>query len=179
MSLITKQSSADAVNNNVRSKVTWSYDYNNLPPVWSGYSSGITRNYFDYAPKVMNDNEIGGDLVIATAFVDSVRNWIYNELSRIRNVRVIHRNTGENTNINGDSTYVCATDPQFRQAVTLSNAELGCNTGSPIDDNINWAAAYNAWTRVRGNIAFTVTNTIHAQHSSHSSHGSHGSRVRR
>lgn len=177
---ITKQSAADAFNSDVKNKVTWTYSYSNPPAPWSGYTNGVTKSKFGSPPSNMSDNDINGTDIIASTFVDDVRNWIANNLSQIRYIRIIHRNTGDNTNINGDNTYTAVCSTNYKQTVSLTQSEMGIATGQIIAaGGINWTAAYNAWTKVRNNTAFTITNTIHVQHVQHSSHSDHGSRVRR
>lgn len=178
--VITKQSAADAFNANVKNKVTWTYSYNKLPAPWSGYTSGVTKSKFGNPPSNMSGSAINGTEITASTFVNDVRNWIANNLSQIRYIRIIHKNTGDNQTVNGDTTYTAVTSANYKQSVSLTQSDMGIAAGQIIAANaINWTSAYNSWTKIRGNIAFTITNTIHVQHSSHSNHSDHSSRVRR
>lgn len=178
--IITKQSAADAFNSNVKAKVTWNYSYSNPPTPWSGYTSGVNINDFGNPPTNMAANNITDGVITASTFVTNVQQWIANNLSQIRYIRIIHRNTGDNTNINGDSTYTAVLSTNYRQSVSLTPTEMGIVSGQLIAQNgINWANAYNKWVALRSNVAFTITNTIHVNHVNYSNHGDHGSRVRR
>lgn len=177
---ITRQSAADAFNSNVKSRVTWTYTYSNPPVPWSGYTSGVDRSKFGNPPSNMTENNITSGIITASTFVSNVSTWIANNLSQIRYIRIIHRNTGDNTNINGDETYTAVLSSSYKQNVSLSTSGMGIAAGQVITSSgINWNSAYNAWVNVRNNVAFTITNTIHVSHSNYSDYHDHGSRVRR
>lgn len=178
--IITRQSAADAFNSNVRNRVSWSYSYSNPPQPWGGYSSGVNRSNFGSNPGYMSAGNITGGIITASTFANNVRQWIASNLSQVRYIRIIHRNTGDNSNINGDSTYVAVCSGRYIQGISLTQSDMDISKGEIISKNgINWNNAYDAWYRVRNNVAFTITNTIHVQHVQHTSHSDHGNRVRR
>ena len=176
MALITRQSVADAVNANVRNRVSWTYSSSNLPTRWEGYDQTDQNNgNFGPNPGYMGAENVSGGIINANTLCTNVRDWIYNNISQVRNIRIIHRNRGYNSNINGDQTFKAVTSAGFRQGISLSTGNLGIAVGQNIASSVNWGSAYNAWANVTNNLAFTITNTIQVN----PPWGDHGSRVRR
>lgn len=173
MAEITRQSAVDGFNGNVRNRVGWNYSSSNVPGRWSGYDQSDQNNgNFGPNPGYMGAGNVSGGIITANTFATNVRDWIYNNLSQVRNIQIIHRNRGENANINGDNWYKAVCNTGFRQGVGLDANTLGIGVGRNIG-GINWANAFNVWNSLSGNRAFTITNTRYQQY------GDHGSRVRR
>lgn len=167
--LITRSSVASDFNSSVPNRISYKYYSGNLPVPGDKYT-GATPNIFSSGLSYMGAGDISSGIISARSLMNEVTNFIYNNYSSIRNIHVIWRNTGNNSNINSEETTRACLNSGYRTNIPTVN--LGISSGQNIRTP-NWGSAYNTWSSATSGIAYTITYTTHV------AHGSHGSRVRR
>lgn len=167
--LITRSSVTSDFNSSVPNRISYKYHSGNLPVPGDNYE-GATPNIFSSGLSYMGAGDISSGIISARSLMNEVTNFIYNNYSSIRNIHIIWRNTGNNSNINREETARACLNSGYQTNIPTVN--LGISSGQNIRTP-NWDSAYNTWSSATSGIAYTITYTTHV------SHGSHGSRVRR
>lgn len=167
--LITRSSVTSDFNSSVPNRISYKYHSGNLPVPGDNYG-GATPNIFSSGLSYMGAGDISSGIISARSLMNEVTNFIYNNYSSIRNIHVIWRNTGNDSNINREETTRACLNSGYRTNIPTVN--LGISSGQNIRTP-NWGSAYNTWSSATGGIAYTITYTTHVAHSSH------GSRLRR
>lgn len=167
--LITRGSVASDFNSSVPNRISYKYHSGNLPVPGDTYE-GVIPNIFSSGLSYMGAGDISSGIISAGSLMNEVTNFIYNNYSSIRNIHVIWRNTGNDSNINREETTRACLNSWYRTNIPTVN--LGISSGQNIRTP-NWGSAYNTWSSATSGIAYTITYTTHV------AHGSHGSRVRR
>lgn len=169
MGLITRSSAANGFNSSVPNRISYKYYSGNVPTPGNNYS-GTTPNIFSSGLSYMGASDISSGIISARSLMSDVTDFIYYNYSSIRNIHIIWRNTGNNSNINKEETARAYLTSGYRTGIPTVN--LGISSGQYIRTP-SWSNAYSAWSSATSGIAYTITYTTHV------AHGSHGSRVRR
>lgn len=167
--LITLSSVASDFNSSVADRISYKYYSGNLPVPGDNYG-GATPDIFSSGFYYMDEGDVSDGLISAHTLMNDITDFIYYYYSSIRNIHIIWRNTGNNSNINREETARAHLTSKYR--VNIPTVNLGISSGLNIRAP-NWSRAYNTWSSATSGIAYTITYTTHV------SHGSHGSRVRR
>lgn len=167
--LITRGSVMSDFNSSVPNRISYKYYSGNLPVPGDNYE-GTTPNIFSSGLSYMGASDISSGIISAWRLMNEVTTFIYIHYSSIRNIHVIWRNTGNDSNINREEITRAYLNSGYRTNIPTVN--LGISSGQNIRTP-NWSSAYNTWSSATSGIAYTITYTTHV------SHGSHGSRVRR
>lgn len=167
--LITRSSVTSDFNSSVPNRISYKYHSGNLPVPGDKYE-GATPNIFSSGLSYMGAGNVSAGLISARTLMNDITNFIYYNYSNIRNIHIIWRNTGINSNINREETTRACLNSGYRTNIPTVN--LGISSGQNIRTP-NWGSAYNTWSSATSGIAYTITYTTHV------AHGSHGSRVRR
>lgn len=167
--LITRSSATSDFNSSVPNRISYKYHSGYLPVPGDGYG-GTTPNIFSSGLSYMGADNVSAGLISAYTLMNDITNFIYYNYSNIRNIHIIWRNTGNDSNINREETTRACLNSGYRTNIPTVN--LGISSGQNIRTP-DWGSAYNTWSSATSGIAYTITYTTHV------SHGSHGSRVRR
>lgn len=167
--LITRSSVISDFNSSVPNRISYKYHSGNLPVPGDNYE-GATPNIFSSGLSYMGAGNVSAGLISARTLMNDITNFIYYNYSNIRNIHIIWRNTGNDSNINREETTRACLNSGYRTNIPTVN--LGISSGQNIRTP-NWGSAYNTWSSATSGIAYTITYTTHV------AHGSHGSRVRR
>lgn len=169
---ITKQSVADDYNANVRNRITYTYSASNVPKIPSGYSRGdiYPERFGSSFPAIGSGDVASSSTITATDVVNNLIAFTKNYFSQIRNINIVCRNEGDNSNINSTTTARALLTTSYTQSIPTVN--IGAAAGQIISTP-SYSAIYDVWSTASRNKAFDVVFYRHA------SHHSHGSRLRR
>lgn len=169
--LITRASIVNDFNSIVRSGISYTYSSSHLPSPDSGFTGDTYPERFSSGIQTMSVSDIGNSRPInASTLVSDIQSFVRNYYSQIRKITIVHRNTGENTNVVKTTTGIARLTGSYTQSVPSLSIGVGTNTFIRVP---NYNNILSTWRSISNNNAFTITYYHYVSHSSH------GSRVRR
>jgi len=176
--VITKDSAAGSVNSLILNNVSYSWHSGDYPTAPSGYwGDNMAGNYGSKDWSGFPPGNIPSGNISCASLVSAIVSFINTHCTRIRQVNVIRRYTGDSSAVITQYSGYALMNNNFRQSLSdVSPSALGLYPSRVIKDSDFSNACrtlLSRWQSCRANVAQTVTFYTHTSHSSH------GSRVRR
>ena len=166
MGLINRGEIANRINSDVRSGLYYDYQWYSSNKPHADYPNIFASSLSSISASDIN----GSNPMDDSGVINSIMNFAYNYFSVVRNIRYIHRYTGEKTDVISDTTKKALLNSSYR--TSISTPSMGIYQGQTIT-RPNFSSLLSNIRSSGASVAYTWTSTQYAQYSqtAHSSRG--------